>query len=89
MPGVVVGGFGELADQVLENQPHLMVADILRVQVDSGELLGDQIEQIPFLKLLQPTIESKVLKHLARVGGELGNVVLQIGSGAGGTDGIK
>ncbi len=33
-PGGVVGGFGELADQLLEDEAHLDVGDALRVQVD-------------------------------------------------------
>jgi hypothetical protein len=45
LPGGLVGEFGELADQFLEHGAHLRVADGLRVQVDVGELLGDQVQQ--------------------------------------------
>jgi hypothetical protein len=41
----LVGDFGELPDQFLEDHPHLRVADGLRVQVDIRELFGYQIQQ--------------------------------------------
>ncbi len=54
LPGGVVGGFGELADQVLEYQAHLVVADGLRVQVDAGELGRYQVQQVGLFELNQP-----------------------------------
>lgn len=45
LPGGLVGEFGELADQFFKNEPHLRVGDELRMQVDIGELFGDQVEQ--------------------------------------------
>ncbi|MOA08256.1 hypothetical protein D3C78_1280080 [compost metagenome] len=71
---------------MLEHQTHLVVADGIRVQIDSGELLGHQVQQVGLLKLLQPAIEGEVLEHLTGVGGELGNVVLQVSPGAGGAE---
>ncbi len=41
----LVGQFRELADQLPEDQPHLMVADLIGMQVDLGEPLGDLIQQ--------------------------------------------
>src|SRR5690606_32803464 len=79
-----IGGFGELADQVLEHQAHLGVADGFRVQVDAGELLRHQVQQVGLVELNQPIGEGEVLEHLAGVGGELGDVVFQVGAGAGG-----
>ena len=45
LAGRLVGEFRELADQLLEDEAHLCVADLVGVQVDAGELLGDLIEQ--------------------------------------------
>ncbi|MNG33497.1 hypothetical protein D3C84_1197660 [compost metagenome] len=53
-----------------------MVANDVRVQVDAGELLRHQVQQVGFLQFFQPAIEGKVLEHLTGVGGELSDVVL-------------
>ena len=45
LSGGFVGKLGELADQLLEYQTQLSIADHLGVQVDGGELFGDQVEQ--------------------------------------------
>jgi len=45
LPGRFVGDFGKLANQLFEDQAHLGVVDGAGMQVDIGELLGDQIEQ--------------------------------------------
>lgn len=63
-----------------------MVADGGRVQVDGSELLGHQVQQVGLVQLLQPTVEGEVLEHLAGVGGELGDVVLEVRAGAGGAE---
>ena len=44
--GGFVGEFGELANQFFKDVPHLVIADNFGMQVDVGELLGDQIQQI-------------------------------------------
>ncbi|MNP83354.1 hypothetical protein D3C76_1822710 [compost metagenome] len=69
---------------MLEDEPHFVIADLVRVQIDCCKLLRDQVQQVGFLQLFQPTIKGEVLEHLTRVGGELGDVVFQVGAGAGG-----
>jgi hypothetical protein len=42
----LIGQFGKLADQLLEDGAHVRIADLVRVQVDLAELLGDEVEQV-------------------------------------------
>ncbi|MCY1533590.1 hypothetical protein D9M68_689270 [compost metagenome] len=86
LASVVIGRLGKLANQVFKDQPHFVVADNVRMQVDGSELLGDQIEQIGLLQLFQPAVKCEVLEHLTSVGGILGDVIVQVGAGAGGAD---
>ena len=62
--GGFVGEFGELADQFLKDVPHLFVADDFGVQVDVGELLGDQIQQVGFVETLNLRVEIKALEDV-------------------------
>jgi hypothetical protein len=39
LTGGFVGEFGELADQFLEYQPHLVVVDLIGMQINLGECL--------------------------------------------------
>ena len=41
----LVRDFRELADQFLEDEPHLAVADLVGMQIELRELFGDQIQQ--------------------------------------------
>jgi hypothetical protein len=40
----LVRQFGELADQLLESQSHLVIVNGFGMKVDTGELLGDKIK---------------------------------------------
>ncbi|MNR17512.1 hypothetical protein D3C85_1341770 [compost metagenome] len=71
---------------MFEDKPHFVVADDVGMQVDAGELLRHQVQQVGSFQLGQPAVEGEVLEHLAGVGGELGDVVLEVGPGAGGAD---
>ena len=46
LTGGLVGGFGELADEFLEQVAHLGVGDRVGVQVDLGELRDDEVEPV-------------------------------------------
>ena len=46
LAGRLVRELGEPADQLLEDQPHLGVADRVGMQVDVRELLGDEVKQV-------------------------------------------
>ena len=66
LAGRLVGDFGELADQLLEDAAHRGVVDHVRVQIDAGELLGDQIEQIGLGQALDLAGEVEALEDVAR-----------------------
>ena len=50
LPGVLIGGLGELVDQVLERVTHLGVGHGVRVQVDLGERLHEVAQEPVFSK---------------------------------------
>lgn len=45
LPGGFVRQFGKLADEFLEDEPHLRMADGFGMQIDVREFLGDEIQQ--------------------------------------------
>jgi hypothetical protein len=65
LAGGFVGDFGELAYQLFEDQAHLGVIDGVRVQVDVGELFGDQVEQAGLGQALDLGIEIEALEDVA------------------------
>ena len=69
-PGGLVGDFGELANQFLEDGAHLGVADGFGVQVDVGELLGDQIQQPGFGQPVNLRVEVEALEDVPHGRGE-------------------
>ena len=69
LAGRLVRELGELADQLLEDEPHLGVADGLGMQVDVGELLGDQIEQ-PHLASRSIWVGKSKRSKMSRTAGE-------------------
>jgi hypothetical protein len=46
LAGRLIGQFGKLANQFLEDRAHVGIADPVRVKVDLAELLGDEVEQV-------------------------------------------
>lgn len=79
----VVGALGEAPDQLLEDQAHLMVRDGLGVEIDAGELLHHQVEQVGIDQPVEPDGEVEVVEDLPGVFAEPGEVVLQVGAGLG------
>jgi hypothetical protein len=65
LAGGLVGQLGELADQFLEDRAHLRVADHLGVQVDVGELLGDEVEQPGLGQLVDLGVKLEALEDVA------------------------
>ncbi len=65
LTGGLIRQLGELADQLLKGQSHLVVVNGLRVQVDARELLGDEIEQTAFCELDSKPFRSKRLSNSA------------------------
>jgi hypothetical protein len=68
LPGGFVGGFRELANQLLEHQAHLDVGDGVWVQVDLGELLGHQVQQFVLVELVDLEEEAEPFEDVADVG---------------------
>ena len=74
----LIGKFIEAADQVLEDEPHLLVGDAVWVQVDIGELRDDEIEDVRLAHLLDLGLKLKVLEDAAHVGRESVDVADQV-----------
>ena len=70
LPGGLVGELGELADELLEDHAHLGVADLVRVEVDVGELLRDEVEQPGLGELVDLGVEVEALEDVAGGGRE-------------------
>ena len=80
LTGRLVGQFGELADQLLEHQPHLHVVHALRVQVDGRELLGHQVQQLGLVQPLDGGGEVEMLEDGAHVRRETLDVAVEVGA---------
>jgi hypothetical protein len=62
-----VGQFIKTADEVLENQPHLLVGHSVRVEVDVAEFGHHQIENVGFPHLFYFVLELEVLEDATHV----------------------
>lgn len=78
LPGGFVRDFGELADQFLEDQAHAGVVHRARVQVDVGEFLGHQVEQVGLGQALDLGVEVEALEDVARRGRERLDVGVEV-----------
>lgn len=76
--GSLIGDFGELADQLLEHQPHLPVADYSRVQVDIGKFLRHLVEQPGFGKAIDLGVEIEALENIAHRWRKFLNIFVEI-----------
>ena len=70
LSGGLVGELGELADELLEDRAHLRVADGVGVEVDVGELLGDEVEQLGLGEPVDLGVELEALEDVAHRGRE-------------------
>ncbi len=66
--GGLVGEFGELADEFLEHRAHLGIADDVGMEINIGELLGNEIEQSCFGEAINLGVELEALKDVAHGG---------------------
>ncbi|OLS44073.1 hypothetical protein BV509_06790 [Rhodovulum sulfidophilum] len=66
--GRLVGQFVEAPDQVLENEPHLVVRHLVRVQIDIAEFLHDQVKDVRVMHPFDFVAELEVLEDAANVG---------------------
>jgi hypothetical protein len=78
--GRLVGEFGELADELLEDGTHIGVAHLVRVQVDLAELFRDKVEQVGVGKPINLCFQLEAGEDVFHVRGEAVQVRRQIGS---------
>ena len=74
----LVGQFVEAADEVLEEQPHVVVADVVGVQVQVAELGDDEVEEVGLAHPLYLVGELEILEDAADVGGEAVDVTGEV-----------
>ncbi len=77
-PGGLVGKLGELADELLEDGPHLGIVDRLGVQVDIRGLLGDEVKQAGLVELVDLGVEVETLENVPHRGRETPEVGAQV-----------
>jgi len=83
LTGRLIGAFGELADQLLEDDAHAPVADVIRAQALNGKALHHLVEQVGVVQLLDKVLELEVLEDLACVLAEGLDIAHQVGGGLG------
>ena len=78
LPCGLVGAFRESADQLLEDEAHVVVGNRGRAEVDGPHLLHDLKEEIGVAQLADEFGELEMLEDLAGVPGEALHVRLDI-----------
>ena len=63
----LVGQFVEAPDEILEDEPHLLVRHRARVQVDVAELGDDEVEDVRLAHLLDLVLELEEVEDVAYV----------------------
>ena len=79
LPGILIQGFVESADQLFKDRPHGRVVDPIRMQVDVLEPLQHLEQQPRFVELADRVVEVESFQHLAHVIAETGDAVSQVG----------
>lgn len=83
LSGRLVGQLGEPADQFLEHRAHMGVAHHVGMQIDGGEFLGHQVEQVILIEPVDEQLEVELLEHVPDVAGERADVVREVGTDVG------
>ena len=65
-----VGQFVEASDEILEEQPHVLVRHLRRMQIDVAEFRNDEVEDVRLAHLLDFVIELEEIEDAADVGRE-------------------
>jgi hypothetical protein len=76
----LVADLGELADQFLEGEPHVVVADGARAEIEGGEALGDLVEQPGPAQPVRLFGGAEAVEDVAHRGGEALDVGREIGA---------
>ena len=83
LPGGLVRGLGELADQLLEHHAHGEVIQPLGAEVGAGEALDDGIEDVGGIQPVDEFLELEVVEDFLGLGAEALDVVHQVLAGLG------
>ncbi len=78
LSGRLVRRLRELADQLLEDVPHLLVRHRRRGEVDACELLRDEEEEVMLVELRDAVRHLVLVEDVLHVVGEAGHVVEQV-----------
>lgn len=78
LPGGLVGGLGELADQLLEHHAHGEVVQPLGAQVRAGEALDDRVEDVGGIEAVDEFLELEIVEYFLGLGAEALDVVHQV-----------
>ena len=76
----LVGQFVEAADEVLEDEPHLLVRHRVRVQVDIAELRDDEVEDVRLPHPLDLVLELEEVEDVAHIPREAVDVADEVPS---------
>ena len=68
--GGFVGEFVEAADQILEDEAHLLVRHAVRVQIHLAELGDDEVQDVGLRHLLDFNAEVEVVHEMPRTPAE-------------------
>ena len=79
LAGGLVGDFGELADQLLKGEAHVVVADLVGMQREGREPLGDLVEQPGLAQPVHLLGEAEALEDVAHGGGEAADIGGEVG----------
>jgi hypothetical protein len=78
LSGGLVRYFGEFANQLLEHEAHLGIADNVGMEVDVGELLGHQVEELGLGQALDLGMEVEAHEDVAYGWRETLDVLAQV-----------
>ena len=73
-----VGQFVEAADEILEDEPHLLVWHRVRVQVDIAELRDNEVEDVCLAHPLDLVLELEEVEDIAHIPREALDVALEV-----------
>lgn len=85
----LVGGLGELADQLLKDGAHLGVAHLRRAEVDRREALQHEVEGVRLVEALDLVLEAEAGEDVADVVAEPVDVGQQVGLDVGAVAGER
>ena len=89
LAGGLVGTLGEAPDEFFEDEAHLVIGNGGGAEVGLADALDDLVEQVGVVELADEIGEVEILKNLAGVLGEGGDVGVEVGFDAGLAEGAE